>query len=173
MTCKTSAVAVCCSNASRVSLISRAFSIAITACAAKFCNSAICLRGKRSHFLAVEHDETKDRLVLAQRYDHEGAGTAEIDDGTPIGLTVSVRVGIHEVENVNDALPLKNARRAGSRPIDWNVLCHELRIGRRHASYRRESETSVFVCAQFAETGLAQPHRLFEHRVKHRPKIAG
>ena len=43
MTCNTSAVAVCCSKASRVSVISRAFSIAITACAAKFCNSAICL----------------------------------------------------------------------------------------------------------------------------------
>ena len=43
MTCNTSAVAVCCSNASRVSVKSRAFSIAITACAAKFCKSAICL----------------------------------------------------------------------------------------------------------------------------------
>ena len=43
MTCNTSAVAVCCSNASRVSVISRAFSIAITACAAKFSRSAICL----------------------------------------------------------------------------------------------------------------------------------
>ena len=43
MTCKTSAVAVCCSSASRVSVMSRAFSIAITACAAKFCSSAICL----------------------------------------------------------------------------------------------------------------------------------
>ena len=40
---QTSAVAVCCSKASRVSVISRAFSIAMTACAAKFCNSAICL----------------------------------------------------------------------------------------------------------------------------------
>jgi len=39
----TSAVAVCCSSASRVSVKSRAFSIAMTACAAKFCNSAICL----------------------------------------------------------------------------------------------------------------------------------
>ena len=43
MTRSTSAVAVCCSSASRVSVISRAFSIAITACAAKFCSSAICL----------------------------------------------------------------------------------------------------------------------------------
>ena len=43
MTCNTSAVAVCCSSASRCSVISRAFSIAITAWAAKFFNSAICL----------------------------------------------------------------------------------------------------------------------------------
>jgi hypothetical protein len=40
MTCNTSAVAVCCSNASRVSVMSRAFSIAITAWAAKFCSNA-------------------------------------------------------------------------------------------------------------------------------------
>jgi len=43
MTCNTSAVAVCCSSASRVSVMSRAFSIAMTACAAKFCKRAICL----------------------------------------------------------------------------------------------------------------------------------
>ena len=36
MTRRISAVAVCCSKASRVSVMSRAFSIAITACAAKF-----------------------------------------------------------------------------------------------------------------------------------------
>jgi hypothetical protein len=43
MTPSTSAVAICCSRASRVSVKRRAFSIAMTACAAKFCNSAICL----------------------------------------------------------------------------------------------------------------------------------
>ena len=42
MTCNTSAVAVWLFDASRVSVISRAFSIAITAWAAKFCNSVIC-----------------------------------------------------------------------------------------------------------------------------------
>ena len=46
ITCSTSAVAVCCSNASRVSVSSRAFSIAMTACAAKFCSRAICLSVK-------------------------------------------------------------------------------------------------------------------------------
>ena len=42
MTCNTSAVAVCCSSASRVSVMSRAFSIAMTACAAKFSRTEIC-----------------------------------------------------------------------------------------------------------------------------------
>jgi len=55
ITCNTSAVAVCCSNASRVSVISRAFSIAMTACVAKFWNSAICfsVNGRTSRRLAV------------------------------------------------------------------------------------------------------------------------
>ena len=39
MTCSTSAVAVCCSKAFASRSGARAFSIAITACAAKFCNS--------------------------------------------------------------------------------------------------------------------------------------
>ena len=47
MTCKTSAVGVCCSNASRVSVKSRAFSIAITAWAAKFCNNADEQEGRK------------------------------------------------------------------------------------------------------------------------------
>src|SRR6516165_5572197 len=42
----TSAVAVCCSSDCRSSLSSRAFSMAMTACAAKFCTSAICLSVK-------------------------------------------------------------------------------------------------------------------------------
>ena len=42
ITCSTSAVAVCCSSASCVSLNSRTFWIAITAWSAKVCSSAIC-----------------------------------------------------------------------------------------------------------------------------------
>jgi hypothetical protein len=55
ITCNTSAVAVCCSNASRVSVISRAFSIAITACAPKLLSNSICLsvKGRTSRRLAV------------------------------------------------------------------------------------------------------------------------
>jgi hypothetical protein len=43
ITRNTSDVAVCCDNDSRSSLSSRVFSMAITACAAKFVTSPICL----------------------------------------------------------------------------------------------------------------------------------
>ena len=43
MTSSTSEVAVCCASDSRNSLSSRVFSMAITAWAAKFCSSPICL----------------------------------------------------------------------------------------------------------------------------------
>ena len=42
MTLSTSDVAVCCSSVSRSSLSSRVFSMAMTACAAKFVTSSIC-----------------------------------------------------------------------------------------------------------------------------------
>ncbi len=65
MTCNTSAVAVCCSSASRVSVSSRAFSIAMTACAAKFCKQRDLLVGERPDFLAVDGDGTEQRVILA------------------------------------------------------------------------------------------------------------
>ena len=54
MTRRISAVAVWRSSASRVSVNSRAFSIAMTACAAKFCNSAICFVREWPHLLAID-----------------------------------------------------------------------------------------------------------------------
>ena len=66
MTCKTSAVAVCCFNASRVSVKSRAFSIAITACAAKFCNSTICLSANgRTSSAVTGASSAPDRVTVA------------------------------------------------------------------------------------------------------------
>ena len=65
MTLRTSAVAVCCWSDSRSSLSSRAFSIAMTAWAAKFCHQLDLFVGKRSDFLAVNNDDA-DRLVFLE-----------------------------------------------------------------------------------------------------------
>ena len=67
MTCKTSAVAVCCSKASRVSVSSRAFSIAMTACAAKFCRQRDLLVGEWPDLLPINANDATV-LVLAERH---------------------------------------------------------------------------------------------------------
>ena len=108
MTCNTSAVAVCCSNASRVSVISRAFSIAITACAAKFCNSAICLSVNGRTSWRNSDDDAKQRIVLAQRNARAGADTTELDASSRSRVG-SVRVISRKSVNV---------RRTGLPPIN-------------------------------------------------------
>jgi len=57
--------------------MSRAFSIAITACAAKFCSSAICL--SQAHLLAVDIDDAQEGIVLAQGHREQRARPAEVD----------------------------------------------------------------------------------------------
>ena len=54
MTFSTSAVAVCCSSVSRNSWSNRVFSIAMTACAAKFCHQFNRLVGKATCFLPAD-----------------------------------------------------------------------------------------------------------------------
>ena len=77
MTPSTSAVAVCCSSASRVSVMSRAFSIAMTACAAKFSKSAICfsVNGRTSW---RNCQGTKQHAVLAKRHLNRAVRTTEV-----------------------------------------------------------------------------------------------
>ena len=64
MTCNTSAVAVCCSNASRVSVMSRAFSIAMTACAAKFCEQRDLLVRERPDLRPIGDDIAEQGISL-------------------------------------------------------------------------------------------------------------
>jgi len=51
---------------SRVSVISRAFSIAMTACAAKFCNNAICLSEKRTISVRKCGNDPEQLIALVQ-----------------------------------------------------------------------------------------------------------
>ena len=76
MTLSTSAVAVCCSDSERSSvrwrssLSSRVFSIAITACAAKFCNSSMCFAVNGRDLLAINADDAKQPILLEHRHDN-------------------------------------------------------------------------------------------------------
>src|SRR6516165_4914559 len=86
-TLSTSEVAVCCSRDSarspvrwRSSLSSRAFSMAMTACAAKFCSSDL-LVCKRLHLLSVDRDCTHQDIVLKQGHGNERPSPGYFDNG--------------------------------------------------------------------------------------------
>ena len=90
MTLSTSAVAVCCCSDSRSSLSSRVFSIAMTACAAKFLHQLDLLFGERPHLLAVDADCADQFVVLEHRHGDEGAGTADVSERSDRRVTIEV-----------------------------------------------------------------------------------
>ena len=96
MTCNTSEVAVCCSNASRVSVRSRAFSIAMTACAAKFCKSAICLSVNGRTFFAMYDDRPEQCFVFPQRHHYPRADPARVDK-LSVNVVCAVEVFLRSV----------------------------------------------------------------------------
>ena len=75
MTFSTSEVAVCCCSDSRSSLSSRVFSIAMTACAAKFCHQLDLLVGEWTDLLAVDADRA-DQLVVFEYWHDDGRASA-------------------------------------------------------------------------------------------------
>src|ERR1700730_1136075 len=86
ITCSTSDVAVCCSSNSlrsvvrwRSSLSSRAFSIAMTACAAKLVTSAICFSVKGTNLLPGHDKRTYEFILLQHGNDKGGAYPAKFD----------------------------------------------------------------------------------------------
>ena len=66
MTLSTSAVAVCCwRRFAQLTLSSRVFSMAMTACAAKFCNQLDLFVRERPHFLTI-HGDSADKIVFLE-----------------------------------------------------------------------------------------------------------
>ena len=93
MICNTSAVAVCCSKASRVSVIRRAFSIAMTAWEAKFSRIAICcsVKGRTSNRL---HEIRPRRAPsLRKRQKQIGAYPPRSATARAVGSSICIRSG--------------------------------------------------------------------------------
>ena len=111
MTFRISAVAVCRSSASRVSLNSRTFSIAMTAWSAKVCSSWTWWADKRTRFLARDVDRADRRPVAHQGGEQHAAKTAQ---SRYIPQT-RFRFGIDDLCNLAVADQLKR-RKLGQRP---------------------------------------------------------
>ena len=67
---------------------SRAFSIAITAWAAKFCSSAISLSGERSDFLAESAITPSSIIVFPQRHERTVRVPADSTKARPTSLPI-------------------------------------------------------------------------------------
>ena len=95
MTCNTSAVAVCCSSASRVSVRSRAFSIAITACGSEVFEQSDLLVRERPNFAAMGGDVAEQGVVFPKRHHQEGSDTRhnEVHDQIGVGARTGARYG--------------------------------------------------------------------------------
>ena len=81
MTLSTSAVAVCCCSDSRSSLSRRVFSMAMTACVAKFVHQLDLLVGERTDLLAIDGDGADQLVVLEHRHDEQCPQRRRFDAG--------------------------------------------------------------------------------------------
>ena len=118
MTLSTSEVAVCCSSDSvrssvrwRSSLSSRVFSMAMTACAAKFCHQLDLLVGERSHLLAVDGNGANQIAFLEHRHDHQRPVPPSLDRAPGHRLRSSIVAQIWSLTGCR----LATARRASGR----------------------------------------------------------
>src|ERR1700720_3813348 len=156
MTCNTSAVAVCCSNASRVSVMSRAFSIAITACAAKFSSSATSFS---------ENGRTSWRYIaMHPRSDLSLRSAPQISERAPQRRAERIRT---DIRDLTCGLAANQPPHCASRQIS-NWLAVILKERRREATRRHARETLAVIGKEGAKGRAAQAKCLFQHRLEHR-----
>ena len=104
MTCNTSAVAVCCSSASRCSVDQPRVLHRDHRLGSEVLQQGDLLVGERTHFLAVDRDEAKHSLVLAAAAPTSiGAYAAEFDHRPDARIVGPVGLVRPHVEDLNVA----------------------------------------------------------------------
>src|SRR5215471_14480151 len=93
----------------RISSSSRAVSIAMTACAAKLCTSAICFFGEGVHLPAMDREAANQGAILAQRDPQRCAGVRDVNRRTAPRAAMAIGIGVADVDDVNDVLSVNQA----------------------------------------------------------------
>ena len=100
MTCKTSDVAVCCSNASRLGdqpcVLHRDDRLR-----REVLQQHDLFVGERSYFLAVDCNRAKQRVVLSQRHDQVAPGTPEVDKCATAWVAPLVSLRGYQIDRVD------------------------------------------------------------------------
>ena len=166
MTLSTSAVAVCCEGDSRSSDSSRAFSTAITACAAKFVDQLDLLVGERPHLLAIDAERADKRVFLDHGHNDGGACAANVGGRHAPRIFFLVGAARAQIVNVDGLLVDREAPHASIRCPDAR-LAAEFGKGWRHAARGSRRKGAVLELEHNAEFGIANVHGVFQHGVKH------
>ena len=175
MTLSTSLVAVCCSSASerssvrwRSSLSSRVFSMAMTACAAKFVHQRDLLVGERADLLTKDRDSADQLVILEHRHNDQRTRAAdETEPGSPAAATVEVGakwtrslVCKRRLERVAGFRQERAARFSVNSAYAGGVMS------------RDTAQTSRLRNEQHPELGFANARRVLEHGLEHRIELA-
>ena len=171
MTCNTSAVAVCCSSASRVSVMSRVFSIAMTARSEAFEQRDLFVR-EGSDFLPDCGDDTQHGAIFAKWHPEQGADIVGVHDMPNWCRGIAIEIDSAGVGHVDD-------------PLTAHKACQSTSLGRTHWAHLARgfdktllpmgsSKTEFFSVAdeQHAEYSTAQYVRLFEDCLEYWGQIA-
>ena len=129
--------------------------------------------GKGAHLLAIETEQTNRSLVLDQRHMHHCARATQIGDGERGGISVLVSGAFSDIQSMGRPSGFQSHCRAGTLHRGRGIPRDIIGIGRRNAAGREELDIFSVKTAQYTERGVAQPHPLFQHRIKHRSQIAG
>src|SRR5262245_61034328 len=129
------------------------------------------LVGKGPHLLAVENDGAFDLIILDYRHSEYGADMPNFDSGNRqrIALGIASRGG--DISDLDDLF------RTGNTPDNglWSEprLLNNFSIGRHVTLECHDLPVIALVPMHEAESGFANSHRIYQHRIEDRFKLAG
>ena len=171
MILRTLAVAVCCCSDSRSSLSRRAFSMAMTACVAKFLTKLDLLLGERPHLVAIDGDRADQLTLLEHRHDEKRAHRQPVprrDDGMPFDVSLLLR----EIDDMDHLLGPRQRPRPclGPGRITGSRRPRPMQSARRAT---QRSGTSPSHSAAGCRLGPADAYCIRQHGLKHGLQLAG
>src|SRR6516164_10750765 len=126
------------------------------------------LVGKRPYLLAVDRERPDYGIVLAQRYNQAGTGTANINHSAVHGVfSASISLIVLHVRKVDDTFSMEHSLLSAARARLVRRRCQILDIRSGQSSQSKVVEALAVETHESAKGGLAKPQCFFEHRVEH------
>ena len=149
------------------------FSIAITACAAKFVHQLDLLVGERSHLLAINPDRADQLIVFEHRHGKKRSKSAEADGCHKNRFAFDVGWFRLDIDNMNRLSRFNHAAESGTwtGPL-WPAL-PEFDKRWWHAELCSRSHGTILSTKQHAKAAVANANRFFQHRCKNWSNITG